>query len=269
MHKIIKAFGYLIAAVCLLFGLLPLVFYGIFHTGVAVLLVFGALLLTLCLVWDLPMRYSGRHIHRRLHKASEPRRTRPFRRWRIVRSVLAIGFALCILGAGAVSAFMLSAAFKSPDEQAHTVLILGCQVIGQEPSKMLRYRLDAAQRYLQEHPDAPVVVSGGKNQKEEYSEAQIMQKELMESGIAQDRIYLEDRSSNTDENIRFSTQVISENNLPANIAISTDSFHQLRAAVYAERNGLAPSALTSKTPPCLLPSYWVREFFGLVKAMIA
>ncbi len=267
MHNIIKAFGYLIAALCLFFGLLPFLLYGIFHTGTAALLVFGGLLLALCLCWNLPERTNSDRIHRSLHKASDRRRTQPFRRWKVWRKVFAAGFALCILGAGVLSALMLAAAFDMPDEQAQTVVVLGCQAIGSEPSKMLRYRLDAAQRYLLAHPDAPVVVSGGKNQQEQFSEAEVMKNQLMEAGIAQERIYLEDRSANTEENIRFSAQIIRDNALPAQTAIATDGFHQLRAAVYAKQNGLAPSSLTSVTPWGLLPSYWVREFFGLAKAM--
>ena len=133
---------------------------------------------------------------------------------------------------------------------------------------MLRYRLDAAERYLKAHPDAAAVVSGGRSPTEIYSEAEVMKNELVKRGIDASKIYLEDRSANTEENIRFSEQIISENKLPEQTAIATDSFHQLRAAVYANRAGLSPAPLSAKTPWGLLPSYWVREFFALAKAIL-
>lgn len=268
MHNFIKALGYLLAIFCLVFGILPPAVYGMFHTGTAVLLVFGGLLFLLCFVWDLPQRHNARQINRRLHKASERRRTPPFHRWKITRSVVAVGFSLCVLGAGALSAWMLSAVWEPPAQTPHTVVVLGCQVIGQEPTRMLKNRLDAAQAELERYPEAPVVVSGGQNKQEEFSEAQVMKQELIKRGIAQERIYLEDGSANTDENLRLSVQVIQENDLPANIAIATDGFHQLRASIYAKQNGLTASPLNAKTPWAVLPSYWVREFFGLAKALI-
>ena len=41
-----------VGAFCLLFGLIPWLIYGIFHVGVAALLILGALLVLLPLLWE-------------------------------------------------------------------------------------------------------------------------------------------------------------------------------------------------------------------------
>ena len=48
---IIPALSLLAGGFCLLFGLIPLLFYGIFHVGVAALLILGGLLVLLPLLW--------------------------------------------------------------------------------------------------------------------------------------------------------------------------------------------------------------------------
>ena len=83
-------------------------------------------------------------------------------------------------------------------------------------------------------------------------------------GIDPARIYLEDKSTSTEENLAFSAQVIAENGLPATAAIASDCFHQLRAAIWAERSGLTPCSLGCASPWYLTAGYWAREAAALV-----
>ena len=75
---------------------------------------------------------------------------------------------------------------------------------------------------------------------------------------------MEDRSVNTEENLRFSKAVISENGLPGKITLVTDNFHQYRAELIAESNGIEAYNISGKTSWYLLPTYGVREWFGIV-----
>lgn len=61
---------------------------------------------------------------------------------------------------------------------------------------------------------------------------------LVSMGIAPGRIYLEDASISTEENLAFSAEVIRREGLPTEVAIASDNFHQLRAGVWAEKDGL-------------------------------
>ena len=91
---------------------------------------------------------------------------------------------------------------------------------------------------------------------------------LVEKGISPDRIYMEDKSVNTEENLSFSKKIIDENGLPQRITIVTDGFHQLRADILAERIGIESRNISAKTKWYLLPTYWVREWFGVLYYML-
>lgn len=149
-----------------------------------------------------------------------------------------------------------------------TVIVLGCKVNGEEPSLMLRRRLQCALAYLQQNPQASCVVSGGMGENESCTEAHVMKKYLVENGIAPDRIYEENRSTNTDTNIQNSLALIAQEGLSDNLVICTDGFHQLRAWLYVRRYGAQATAISGKTPPLVVPSYAVRELGGILKMML-
>ena len=87
---------------------------------------------------------------------------------KVSKIVLNIIYSLVVIGVVygiAVSASMVTAIVKTPEPQS-TVVVLGCKVNGKNPSLMLRKRLEAAYRYLEEHPDVPCIVSGGQGPNE-------------------------------------------------------------------------------------------------------
>lgn len=170
---------------------------------------------------------------------------------------------LCIVLAAVISAFMIRASADAPDGRPSTVVVLGCKVNGTSPSLMLQRRLNAAYEFLIENPETNVIVSGGKGGDEQISEAQCMMEYLVEKGIAPERIYLEDKSTSTYENLKFSKEIIDANGMSSDITIVTDSFHQLRADMIAEDIGIHSYNVSAHTPPWLLPTYWVREWFGV------
>lgn len=173
------------------------------------------------------------------------------------------GFAaVCILLAALISVFMVRAAHDPPPDSGTTLIVLGCKVKNGRPSKMLARRIDAAYEYMSEHPDSVAVVSGGQGSDELISEAQCMRGRLVEMGIAPERIYMEDRSTDTEENLRFSLDIISRESLAGDITIVTDGFHQLRAQLIAKRLGAETYSVSARTPWWLVPTYWVREWFG-------
>lgn len=171
---------------------------------------------------------------------------------------------LLVLYAVVLTASMIFAAVNRP-QSPDAVIVLGCKVQPSgNPSLMLQKRIEAASAYLDENRDVICVVSGGKGGNEPESEADVMKRILVENGISSDRIIVEDRSSSTEENLSFSLELLREMNIKAeNIAIVTDSFHQLRASLMAKKQGAEPFAISSETPIGLVPTYWVREWFGL------
>ena len=234
-----------------LFFFLPLLFGGIFNIGtIAGSLLFGGLFL-----WGM---FRPR-ITDRLQSLRQKRL------WRIVTSAVCLLFCAGLLLGTAESVLMARAAMNAPPEDASvTVLVLGCLVRGTEPSKSMRQRLDAAEAYLLAHPDAVCILSGGQGEDEDISEADCMYRELTARGIAADRLYREDRSTSTRENFAFSQEIIQENGLSETVAVVTNEYHQYRAGLIAGDLGLRTYAVSAPSDFGLLPTYWTREFFGIV-----
>ncbi len=117
-------------------------------------------------------------------------------------------FWLCMVVFLSVEAVMFSAGRKAPEDKAEYVIILGAQVRGETPTLVLSARIRAAAEYLNDHPNAVAVASGGKGNGENISEAEAIRRGLIRLGIGEERILLEDRSTSTAENLRFSAEVI-------------------------------------------------------------
>lgn len=168
-----------------------------------------------------------------------------------------------------LSGLMLHSQFTAPDN-AKAVIVLGCKVNGETPSRMLTRRLDGAYEFLNKNKDVICIVSGGKGDDEKISEALAMKRFLTEKGINSDRIIMEDKSTNTYENIKFSSDILKEYDI-TDVAIVTDGFHQYRARHIAKNFDLNVSAINAKndyiTLP-LIPTYWVREWMAITKEFI-
>lgn len=252
LHNIVRL-AYLAAGLFgLFFGLIPAVIYGIFNTGVFLLLLGG-------------VGYGGLYlIQPWLHEKYS----------RLYGAVL--WGTLIFLAVVGVIYFSFGYAYRSycaenppPEgEVPQTVIVLGGAIEGDEPKLMLQRRLDSAKEYLDANPKARCIVAGGQGPDEEVSEAFAMQKYLVQLGVDPERILLEDQSSTTKENIAYSAKIIDQARLSRDVTVVTDPFHQLRAGYFCQENGLTPHALTSLTPWGLLPSYEIRELGAWVKALM-
>lgn len=182
---------------------------------------------------------------------------------RILTGVLCACVLIPVLTAVILSGFMITANLRRPSSDS-VLVILGCRVIGHNPSRVLAERLNAAYGYLTEHPDALCIVSGGQGSDEIISEAQCMQDWLTARGIEKERIFMEDRSTSTRENLSFSNEILKSNGLGNNIAIVTSEFHMYRAQAVAKKLDLKAAALPGRTDIILYPTYIVREWYGIL-----
>lgn len=182
---------------------------------------------------------------------------------KVILTGILVMVAAVILLASVETAFMIKAATAKPSENA-TVVVLGCRAYGSRPSIMLASRLDAAYEYLTEHPDAICIVSGGQGPDESMPEAECMYLYLTEKGIAPERIYQENRSTSTRENLLFSQEIIEAEGLNTEIAIVTNEYHEYRAGMVADALEMEYSAVPARTPLWLFPTYYIRELYGII-----
>ena len=182
---------------------------------------------------------------------------------KVVLSIFAAGLALALVMVIVMTSLMVKAAYVKPAENA-TLIVLGCKVYGERPSIMLEERLKAAMKYLSANPKSACIVSGGQGADETISEAQCMYLYLTGNGIAAERIYLEDKSTTTRENLSFSYEIIKEQGLNEKIAIATNNFHEYRAGWIADGIGLEYGAVPGDTALWLLPTYYGRELLAIL-----
>lgn len=150
------------------------------------------------------------------------------------------------------------------EEGAQTVIVLGCQV----NSKYLYGRCKAAADYLNENPDAVAVLSGGQGSDEDITEAQCMENVLIEMGIDKSRLYQENQSTNTLENIAYSNKVIKENGLSTDVVIVTNEFHEYRAKLICDKAGLNFHSTCSHSSFYTFLTYYTRELMGIAKELV-
>ncbi|MDR0905330.1 MAG: YdcF family protein [Oscillospiraceae bacterium] len=180
----------------------------------------------------------------------------------IIRIILAVvGAALLV--AAIASAQILSCYFDDDDIPADAVVvILGCGLSPLDhtaPSGMLGWRLEAAERYIAAHPNAPVILSGGQGTDEKISEAEAMYRWFEARGYDMTQFSVEDKSNNTATNLEYSARFAR-----GDAVIVTDGFHQFRAHFFAKKYGFTPYSVSSYAPAYLQARYWLRELGGVV-----
>lgn len=179
--------------------------------------------------------------------------------FRIMLTVL-IGLGLLLFLVGEVP--VLKAAGGTPDADADWLIILGAGVNGTEPSLSMLNRLTAAKTWLDAHPACRILVSGGQGEGEDVSEAEAMRRWLTAKGIDDARIVVEDRSTNTAENLANSFALIPDAE-SARIAVCSSDYHLYRAQLLARRLGVEIQTIPAVTTlPVLRINYFMRESLG-------
>lgn len=234
-----------IISLCMIYWYMISAFTGIGMTaGIGIFTVF-----ILCSVFFDPLcRFIGRI-----------RRKKPMK---IISDILFILVILFFVYAAAAVGLMIHGSKKTPAEGS-TVVVLGCQVRGDVPSLALKMRMDAAYDYLTAHPDSKAVLSGGQGEGENMSEAKCMYDYLTEKGINGGRLFMEDKSTTTQENIRFSREIIEKNGLDPRLAVVTDWYHEFRAGIICDRQGAEHGAVSAETAPHLTANLVTREIFAI------
>lgn len=163
---------------------------------------------------------------------------------------------------------IISAMTKSEPEGLGWLIVLGAQVRGTKITDSLRRRLDRAVSYCEKNPDVNIIVSGGKGDGENITEALAMARYLEENGIAKERIFREERSTSTYENLINSREILPDS-MRTPIGIVTNNFHIYRALKLAGDIGYEKVyGIPAGTKPIVLPNYMMREFFAEIKRMI-
>lgn len=183
---------------------------------------------------------------------------------KIALKIISFVLFICIIIGGTTFHNILSRSFKS-EEKSDVAIVLGCVVNGDKPGIFLKGRINAAYKYLNENPNAIAVLSGGQGNGENISEAKCMFNCLTEMGIDKSRLLIEDKSTSTRENFKYSKEIIEKNGIKSKkITIITNDFHEYRASEFAKQNGFKPLRYPSKTPWNGYMPFATREIFAII-----
>ncbi|MGE8206500.1 YdcF family protein [Heyndrickxia sp. NPDC080065] len=183
---------------------------------------------------------------------------------RIVLSILCV---LLLLGVGWVSFtfyHMKHVAKEQPPKNIPYLVILGAKVNGEKMSKAFFERAKVGLQYLNQNENTKVIVTGGQGPDEDITEAEAAKRYLIENGIAEKRIFLEEKSVNTYENIKFAKKLYSINEA---VFVSND-FHLYRAIQLAKAQDIKAYPLAAETPKVVKPKLFAREFLAILKWVI-
>ncbi|MEH7073267.1 YdcF family protein [Neobacillus drentensis] len=148
-------------------------------------------------------------------------------------------------------------------KNADYLIVLGARVKGTVPSLALASRINSAAEYLKKNKETIVITSGGKGPGEDISEAESIRRKLVEQGISESRIILEDQSTDTYENIKFSKRLI-----PTGAKLGlvvTNTFHVYRGVSIARDYGLEVHGLPAATPWSAVIKSYSREYLAITK----
>ncbi len=176
--------------------------------------------------------------------------------------------AVCLVIFTTVQSKIIVAANSTPSKDADYVVILGARVVGNRLTQNLKYRLNASLDYYKDNPNVKFVVSGGRGPGENITEADAMAGYLMENGIDKNKIIIENTSKNTEENMRFSKELIIRDggDIKNNkVIVCSNSFHLYRSKRLMEKKGFKNvDVIGAKTKTFTIPLSYIRESFSVV-----
>ncbi|MDR0269448.1 YdcF family protein [Paenibacillus sp.] len=108
-------------------------------------------------------------------------------------------------------------------------IVLGASMWGDSPSPGLKERLDEALKLYREKKFKSIIVSGGLDKPEyKYTEAEGMRNYLVEQGVPEASIILENKARSTYENLLYSQEIMEEYGFSSAVIV-THQYHGMRS----------------------------------------
>ncbi len=196
--------------------------------------------------------------------AVRPRR-RKIKLWILSVLVLAI-LAPPVLGASLLGAVYWQAR-TDETRPVDAIVVMGTAQYNGRPSPVLKARLDRVLEVWDEGVAPLVVVTGGKQEGDAFTEAEASHDYLMERGVPDQAILLEDQGSDSWESLQGVATILEDRDLDR-ILIVSDGFHLLRLKKMAHDLGLKAYVTAADDSPIRTGSsnefnYMVREVGGI------
>jgi len=208
-------------------------------------------------VWDKLWQITE-GLNRRFRDGNDLKsQNKPHRRsqgWKIALFLFGVVFLwLAFLGA---EIYLYSS--KTDTAPADAAIVLGAGVINNQPSPVLRERINHAIRLYQSGVVSFLIFTGGIGEDDRLTESEVARKYAIEQGIPEDRIFFETSSHITYENLLEAKKIITVMDFDR-VLIVSDPLHMKRAMTMAYDLGL--NAFPSPTPTSAYISFRRRSKF--------
>lgn len=188
-----------------------------------------------------------------------------------LRRVVTVCIILGLLAFSVTEGFIIKASFGDSGKQCDYFVVLGAKVRDDGPSVSLWDRIYGAAEYMQTHPEAIAIVSGGQGADEPMTEGQAMYNELVKLGMEPERIWIEDKATSTRENITFALDLIEERTgtRPDVLGVVSSEYHLFRAGLFTRDCGVEFVGIPAKTSrTSQLVNHLMREVAGVWQYLV-
>jgi len=213
--------------------------------------------------------WAARRTPRPKPPLTKTRRHRPLgvelRRW-LVAAFALLAIAVPLLGLSLVAAIYWQAR-TDQTRPVEAIVVLGTAQFNGHPGPVLRARLDRT-RAVYEQGTAPlVVVTGGRQPGDQFTEAEASRDYLIERGIPSGAILLENAGSDSWDSMQSVAALLDERGV-SRVLLVSDGFHLFRVKLMARDLGLTPYATAAPDSPIREGgpsefSYVLREAAGV------
>ena len=136
---------------------------------------------------------------------------------------------------------------RSADRQpVDAIVVLGAAQYDGRPSPQLQARLDHALELWNLNLASYIVVTGGKQEGDRFTEAETARKFLESNGVAGDLIFEENSGTTTYASLLDVSKVASQKKI-SRVLIVSDPFHLLRAKLIAKEVGLDATSSSTQS----------------------
>ncbi len=139
------------------------------------------------------------------------------------------------------------------------VLVLGAGLIGDKVTPLLASRIEKGIAIYQKHPGSKLIMSGGQGPDEVIAEGQAMANYALEKGVPAEDILIENQSTNTEENLKFSYALMKSG---SRFALVTNYYHVFRALLLARKLKIKCIGYGARTKFYFSLNAFIREFVG-------
>ena len=147
---------------------------------------------------------------------------------------------------------------KETEDGYDCILVLGCGVYGNQPSDMLRDRLDRAIELYNSGVSDRLLMSGDHGDVY-YNEVQAMKDYAVDKGIPSDNVFMDHAGFSTYESMYRAGSIFKAEK----ILIVTQKYHLYRAVFDARRLGLEADGV------CAMPNTYIYETYNNLREILA